>query len=747
MEVLHHDEEGADGNHRHDPQHEHEVLGRQDEQERHEQKRDGHERLEAAAHERGVHELELGRALQEHLAVAARVHEHLHDGGQAEVGAPHPHALGVHHVGVGEAAVEERVDVEEVATRGDADEGRRHEEDEQDGDVGGVVAVIEARDGLTHGVDAVGERQPRVQGLEEVGLELDGVGARGARDLQDHEKHAECLADVLERHRDGVDERHVHERAHHARAHEGGRGRALDAEEQVSQAADERLHLAEQHHEQPSAEEPLPGLEGADALAVDLELVDGHEHEAAHPERQVGVEGRHARAVVGHREDAVALHLHRRAQKRARLVRVEPEDLLHGVERLQALDAGHVVGERPHVVGRLVEQARGLGESGGALGQDVVELGERRVGLAKHRRERAHGAHELAAGVGEGIERARELGHRGAGELGLQVDEALRALLDGVVDRAGEVPHRVVAGLDVVGYLLQARELVLLRLRELVEDIDLLLELGLDLVLGLHLGAVGQLDARDGLLGRLERGLEALGGAVERLDLRDGGVDLALGPADVARDLADVVVGRRRDARDGGDARAERLRELGGERLGALARVGERAHGVVQGAGERVGGAGELGERAACARDGVARAGDGALRVREVLREPRERGLGVAQLAHDARVGVVDLAHGLGHALLELLGHGGAHDAHELLGDLLLERGGAGVGDLGRDGVDLLVDVVGDVGLVGVAVEDVGERGGEVRRDDEGGVVGAGLDALLGLVLAHEGPAQLCVLL
>ena len=363
MQVLDHDQERADDHEREDPQHEHGELrlGGEHEGKKDEWHRD--EGGEAAAHEHRVAQLEAGGAGQEGLAVVVGVHDGLDDGGQAEL-ALHAGALGDHHVGLAELAVKEVVDVQQVPARRHADEQRGDEVDKKDEQVLRVVVAIEARDRLAHGVDAVGEGQPGVERLEEARLHLDRVEARGAGDLQHDKKDAERLADVLEGDRERVDEEDVHEALDHAGKDERGGRDALDAERDVAHAADDCLDLAEQVEQQPAAKEALPGLEVADAFAVDLELVDGHEHEAADPQGEVRVEGRHAAAVVLDGVDGHGDELGGRAEEVADVLGVEVEDVLDAVEVLGGLDGCDVGRDGRDLVGGAAHGVGGRRERG-----------------------------------------------------------------------------------------------------------------------------------------------------------------------------------------------------------------------------------------------------------------------------------------------------------------------------------------------------------------------------------------------
>ena len=323
--------------------------------------------------------------------------------------------------------------IEQVPACRDADEQARNEEQQEHEQVGSVVAAVEARDGLTHGVDAVGERKPGVQVLEEVRHHLDGVGARGSGDLENDEQHRDGLADVLEGHGDGVDEEHVDEALDHAREHERHGVEALDAEGDVSHAADDGLELADEVHEQPTAKEALPRLELADALLVNLELVDGHEYKASHPQGQVGVEGRHAAAVVGHRVDGGGDHVHGRAHEVSHLLGVQSEDVLQDREGLSALDGRGVGRQAAHLVRSSAHGVRGLGECVRALGEHTVELGEGTVCLGEHGGNGAREAHEATSCVREGVEGVGECRQRRARERALEAREALGTALHGVV--------------------------------------------------------------------------------------------------------------------------------------------------------------------------------------------------------------------------------------------------------------------------------------------------------------------------
>ena len=334
VEVLGDDEHRAEGDEADDPDDEPERLARGHEHDHGEADGQGEQGDEAPADDLGVDELELRRARRDLASVGVVVEKGADDGRDLVVLDGDAVLLADHEVGLGELLVEQRVDVEQVPPPTHADEQRGDHEEEQHEEVVGVVVAVVARDGLAHGVDAVGEGQPRVYGLEEARHHLDGVGAGRAGNLQNDEKDAERLADVLEGDGEGIDDVDVDERLDNAGEDEGLGVEALDAHGEVADAADDRLEGAEQYEEHPAAEVALPRLELSDALVVDLNLVDGHEHEAPDPEGEVGVEGRHARAVVGYGVDGLVVELDWRRHERGDAVRVDAEearDLLHGL--------------------------------------------------------------------------------------------------------------------------------------------------------------------------------------------------------------------------------------------------------------------------------------------------------------------------------------------------------------------------------------------------------------------------------
>ena len=197
------------------------------------------ERRDAAAHARGVALLEALRALEQGVARGRGLRQRAQEGREAP--ALLARALGDEQVRPRELAVEEGVEVEQAGPAHGGEQERRQGKGKKNEQFADVVSVIEAGDGLAHGADAVGEREPGAQGLEEGRLHLDGVEARGAGDLQDHEQHRERLAHVLERGGEGVDHEDVDERGDHAREHVGGGRHALDAEREVAGAADYSL--------------------------------------------------------------------------------------------------------------------------------------------------------------------------------------------------------------------------------------------------------------------------------------------------------------------------------------------------------------------------------------------------------------------------------------------------------------------------------------------------------------------------
>ena len=113
---------------------------------------------------------------------------------------------------------------------------------------------------------------------------------------------------------------------------------------------------------------------------------------------------------------------------------------------------------------------------------------------------------------------------------------------------------------------------------------------------------------------------------------------------------------------------------------------------------------------------------------------------------HHVVRGRVRLAEDAARGALELVDDDAGDGLHEGLVDLGLDRRGARVGDLGRDGVDLLVDVIVDVGLREISREDAREVGGEALRNHDGGVVPARTDAVKRVILVGRDPVELVVL-
>ena len=211
--------------------------------------------------------------------------------------------LANHHTGRGELFIKEQVKVEQQRTQLQADKERHDQEHAQNAQVKQVVERIHAADRLAQQIDAVGKGQQRVQPLEEAGHHLDGVHARRTRDLHDDENDADSLADMLKRGGQRIDDIDVGERNGDAAQHEQQRADALHANHQIAYRNDDGLQRAQDHHEQPAAKVALARRKAANTFTVDLELVNGDEHIAAHPKRQIGVEGSDARAKALDRID------------------------------------------------------------------------------------------------------------------------------------------------------------------------------------------------------------------------------------------------------------------------------------------------------------------------------------------------------------------------------------------------------------------------------------------------------------
>ena len=176
-----------------------------------------------------------------------------------------------------------------------------------------------------------------MQPLEETRHHLDGVHARRTRNLHDDENDTDCLTDMLKRGRQRIDDIDVGERNGDAAQHEQQRADALHANHQIAHRNDDGLERAQDHQEQPAAKVALTRGKAADAFAVDLELVDGDKHVAAHPKRQVGIERGNARAEALNRIDRLGRELNRRCHEICDVIDVDAHQisqLAHGLGSL-----------------------------------------------------------------------------------------------------------------------------------------------------------------------------------------------------------------------------------------------------------------------------------------------------------------------------------------------------------------------------------------------------------------------------
>ena len=190
-----------------------------------------------------------------------------------------------HQTRRGKLLIEEQIEVEQQRAQLQTDKERDGKEHAQDAQVEQVVERIHATNGLAQQVDAIGEGQQRMQPLEEAGHHLDGIHARRAGDLHNDEDDTNGFTDMLKRGGQRIDDVDVGERDCNAAQHEQQRANALHANDQISHRNDDGLQCAQDHQEQPAAKVALARRKAANALTVDLELVDGDEHIAAHPKR------------------------------------------------------------------------------------------------------------------------------------------------------------------------------------------------------------------------------------------------------------------------------------------------------------------------------------------------------------------------------------------------------------------------------------------------------------------------------
>ncbi len=243
-----------------------------------------------AALELRVQFRETARTVLDHIAVAALVGQHLDGLGHGVAAFRQLHLLADDHVACLDFPGEQAVEIGQQRANHQSDEERGRGEQQQRADLLQPMAVVHARDGLAERVDRIAERHQRVYHAEELRHHLDGVQAGCARNLHDHQRHAQSLAHMHECGGQRIGDAQIHQRGDDAGQHERWRVRGLHAEHQVADGAHRALDGAHGSEQQVACQIFFGGaqVEVFEALIIHLHLEDHHERERAHPQGEVG---------------------------------------------------------------------------------------------------------------------------------------------------------------------------------------------------------------------------------------------------------------------------------------------------------------------------------------------------------------------------------------------------------------------------------------------------------------------------
>ena len=148
-----------------------------------------------------------------------------------------------------------------------------------------IRVVIEATDRFAHGIDAIGEREKRVEETEEGRHHLDWIQASSTRDLQHDNDDAKAFTNVLETSRQHVNNREIGQGTDHRCPNKSKLGDSLDPNDEISNRHNHCLPKSKERQKHPSRHITLDRAHGTDFLVIDLELQNYDKGERTDPQR------------------------------------------------------------------------------------------------------------------------------------------------------------------------------------------------------------------------------------------------------------------------------------------------------------------------------------------------------------------------------------------------------------------------------------------------------------------------------
>ena len=273
--VFNHNEIGVDKNNRQNPRGQHGDFLLGDEQQHQEYEREYGQQCQTGNDHLWIPCEEPVRAMGDDIAQFLAVGHRAEYGVQAHLFVHHAVVLGDHQVGISQTTVEQRVQVHRIPAYDKSHEECRRQIPEQVQHVEPVMVRVQAGDRAAHRVDAVGKGQPWVQFAEEVRHHFNRIQAGGTGYLHNDQNYGDGFADMAERHGQCVNNVDVYERTEDSGQDEQQRMLALDAKHQIADGGDDGLQESDGDQQQPAAKICLRSGDTANALAVDLKLVDG----------------------------------------------------------------------------------------------------------------------------------------------------------------------------------------------------------------------------------------------------------------------------------------------------------------------------------------------------------------------------------------------------------------------------------------------------------------------------------------